>query len=204
LIKDEHGDAISTSPAFSPSDNITRVYVREFLPASIQDPTFSVIRDLFVRSFDQFYQKIETQLNLKSEKNLLQWLDGTFDDEQKEILSGKYRCFLLCGTQEQDPKEIVLGFLTLREEGEGSVYIAQVAVRLDVKRRGYGAQLLQHLRNLYPLNTQYWGLCRRANWPALQFYLRQGATFMKDDDVATKYGYDPKLYAGFEFADTVS
>jgi len=26
---------------------------------------------------------------------------------------------------------------------------------------------------------------------------------MKNDEVATKYGYDPTFYAGFEFVDTV-
>jgi GNAT superfamily N-acetyltransferase len=75
---------------------------------------------------------------------------------------------------------------------------------LEFKRRGYGAQLLQHLRNTYPPNTQYWGLCRRANRPALQFYLKQGARFMESDEVATKYDYDPSFYAAFEFVDPIS
>jgi GNAT superfamily N-acetyltransferase len=189
---------INTSPTV-----ITRVYVREFLPQSTRDPTFSILRNLFVRSFDEFYKQIETQLNLKSDKNLIQWLDETYDEEQESILKKEYRCFLLCGNENQDSNEIILGFLTLKEEEEGSIYIAQVAVRLDIKRRGYGAQLLQHLRSIYPPHTQYWGLCRRANRPALQFYLKQGAKFMKNDEVAQKYGYDPSLYAGFEFVDTV-
>ncbi|CAF3610407.1 unnamed protein product, partial [Rotaria sp. Silwood2] len=168
------------------------------------DPIFPVLRNLFVRSFNEYYKQIEVQLNLKSEKTLTQWLDETFNDERETILSGEYRCFILCSNQCQDLKDNILGFLTLKEEKKGSIYIAQVAVRLDIKRRGYGVQLLQHLRNIYPPNTYYWGLCRRANRPALQFYLKNGAKFMTDDDVATKYGYDPTLYAGFEFLDTIS
>jgi len=200
---DENVDILPPHPTNPTPIAITRVHVREFLPESARDPTFSILRNLFVRSFDEFYKQIETQLNLKSDKNLIQWLDETYDEEQEAILAKQYRCFLLCGNENQDSNEIILGFLTLKEEEEGSICIAQVAVRLDIKRRGYGAQLLQHLRNIYPPHTQYWGLCRRANRPALQFYLKQGAKFMKNDEVAQKYGYDPSLYAGFEFVDTV-
>jgi ribosomal protein S18 acetylase RimI-like enzyme len=189
----------STSP---PSTVITRVYVREFLPKSDRDPIFLTLRNLFVRSFDEYYKQIENELNLNSDQSLLQWLDETFDSEQENILSGKYRCVILCDYENQDSKEIIVGFLTLKEE-EGSIYIAQVAIRLDIKRRGHGGQLLQHLRNIYPSNTRYVGLCRRSNKPALHFYLKQGANFMEDDEVASKYEYNPTLYAGFEFVDTV-
>ncbi|CAF0850951.1 unnamed protein product [Adineta steineri] len=185
------------------SINTIDVYVREFIPTTPRDPTFSILRNLFVRSFDEFYNKIENQLNIKSQKNLLQWLDETFDEEQELILSRKYRCFILYTYDKNDLKEIISGFLTLKEEEQGSVYIAQVAVHLDMKRRGYGAQLLKHLHDIYPANTKYWGLCRRANRPALQFYLKLGAQFMENDDIATKYGYNPELYTGFEFVDTV-
>ncbi|CAF1422124.1 unnamed protein product [Adineta steineri] len=186
------------------STNTIDVYVREFIPTTPRDPTFSILRHLFVRSFDEFYNKIENQLNLKSQKNLLQWLDETFDEEQECILSRKYRCFILYTYDKNDLKETISGFLTLKEEEEqGSIYIAQVAVHLGMKRRGYGAQLLKHLRDIYPANTKYWGLCRRANRPALQFYLKLGAQFMENDDIATKYGYNPELYTGFEFVDTV-
>ncbi|CAF4407713.1 unnamed protein product [Rotaria sp. Silwood2] len=200
----ENVDNISVLPISVPSTEIVHVNVQEFKPTSINDPIFPVLRNLFVRSFDEYYKQIEVQLNLKSEKTLTQWLDETFNDERETILSGEYRCFILCSNQCQDLKDNILGFLTLKEEKKGSIYIAQVAVRLDIKRRGYGVQLLQHLRNIYPPNTYYWGLCRRANRPALQFYLKNGAKFMTDDDVATKYGYDPTLYAGFEFLDTIS
>ncbi|CAF1251652.1 unnamed protein product [Rotaria sp. Silwood1] len=204
-VKDEKIDNTSVPSTCLPSSTeIIHVEVQEFKPTSINDPIFSVLRNLFIRSFDEYYKQIEAQLNLKSDKTLIQWLDETYNDEQESILSGKYRCFILCSNQYQDLKDNVVGFLTLREETEGSIYIAQVAVRLDVKRRGYGVQLLQHLRHVYPPNTYYWGLCRRANRPALQFYLKNGAKFMNNDDVATKYGYDPTLYAGFEFFDPVS
>ncbi len=74
---------------------------------------------------------------------------------------------------------------------------------MEFKRRGYGTQLLQHLRNIYPPNTHYLGLCRQANQPALQFLLKQGASYMKTDEIATKYGYHPSFYAAFEFVDTI-
>jgi GNAT superfamily N-acetyltransferase len=93
--------------------------------------------------------------------------------------------------------------LTLTEEEKGSIYIAQCAIEAENKRRGYGARLLQHLRTIYPPGTFYWGLCRRANRPALNFYLKQGAKFMDDEEVAKKYGYDPALYTGFQFTDDI-
>ncbi|CAF5032121.1 unnamed protein product [Rotaria sp. Silwood1] len=168
-VKDEKIDNTSVPSTCLPSSTeIIHVEVQEFKPTSINDPIFSVLRNLFIRSFDEYYKQIEAQLNLKSDKTLIQWLDETYNDEQESILSGKYRCFILCSNQYQDLKDNVVGFLTLREETEGSIYIAQVAVRLDVKRRGYGVQLLQHLRHVYPPNTYYWGLCRRANRPALR------------------------------------
>ncbi|UJR29187.1 hypothetical protein I4U23_010401 [Adineta vaga] len=196
-------DMSSIHGKFSPTTDLTNVVVKEFLPTSARDPTFPILRELFVRSFDEFYKEIETQLRLKSQKSLIQWLDETFDEEQEAILSKEYRCFILYGNKDQDQKDIIFGFLTLKEEEEGSVYIAQVAVRAGDKRRGYGGQLLQHLRDIYPPNTHYYGLCRRANRPALQFYLKLGADFMKNDEIATKYGYDPELYAGFKFVDAV-
>ncbi|CAF1053596.1 unnamed protein product [Rotaria sordida] len=202
--EDEKVNNTPVLPTCLPSIEAIHVNVQEFKPISIDDPILLSLRNLFIRSFDEYYKQIEAQLNLKSDKTLKEWLDETFNDEKNSILSGTYRCFILCSDEYQDSKENVLGFLTLKDEGEGSIYIAQVAVRLDIKRRGYGVQLLQHLRQVYPPNTHYWGLCRRANRPALQFYLKNGAKFMNDDDVATKYGYDPTLYAGFEFLDTVS
>lgn len=192
-------------PENSLSINITRTYVREFLPKSDRDPIFSVLRHLFVISFDDFYKNIEAELKLTSGITLIQWLDETFNEEQEAILSKKYRCFLLCGNENQNPNEIILGFLTLKEEEkeEGLIYIAQVALRPELKRRGFGGQLLLHLRNVYPPNTKYVGLCRRSNYPARNFYLKLGAKFMDDDTVARKYKYNSDLYAGFEFVDTM-
>jgi ribosomal protein S18 acetylase RimI-like enzyme len=183
---------------------LDKVIVREFLPQTSRDPILPIIRELFVRSFDQFYKEIETQLKLKTNKSLVEWLQETFDEMQDEMLTKKCRCFMLCSSDDtikNDDKQGIIGFLTLKEEEKGSVYIAQCAVDAESKRRGYGARLLQYLRTLYPPGTFYWGLCRRANIPAVKFYLKQGAKFMDDEEVANKYGYDPKLYTGFEFTD---
>jgi len=164
------------------------------------------LRELFVRSFDQFYKEIQSQLKLKTNKSLIEWLQETFDEMQDEMLSQKCRCFMLCSSDdpiENDNKSGIIGFLTLKEEEKGSIYIAQCAIKAESKRRGYGACLLQHMRNIYPPGTFYWGLCRRANRPALNFYLKQGAKFMDDEEVAIKYGYDPALYTGFHFTDSI-
>lgn len=136
---------------------------------------------------------------------LMEWLQGTFDEMQVDILHKRQRCFMLCSNDEtvkDDIKQGIVGFLTLKEEEQnGSIYIAQCAIEAENKRRGYGTCLLQHLRTIYPPGTFYWGLCRRANRPAVNFYLKHGAKFMDNEEVAIKYGYDPALYTGFHFLD---
>jgi ribosomal protein S18 acetylase RimI-like enzyme len=123
---------------------------------------------------------------------------------EDDILNKQQRCFMLCSTDEtikNDSKQGIVGFLTLKEEEKGSIYIAQCAIEAENKRRGYGAYLLQHLQTIYPPGTYYCGLCRRANRPAINFYLKQGAKFIDDEDIAKKYYYDPELYTGFQFTD---
>ncbi len=159
-----------------------------------------------MRSFDQFYQEIEAQLKLKTGKTLVHWLQETFDEMQDEMLTKQCRCFMLCSsddTTKNNNRQGIIGFLTLKEEANGSVYIAQCAIEPESKRRGYGARLLQHLRTIYPPGTSYSGLCRRANRPAVNFYLKQGAKFIDDEEVANKHGYDSTLYTGFQFTDGV-
>jgi GNAT superfamily N-acetyltransferase len=136
----------------------------------------------------------------------MEWLQETFDEMQDDLLKKKQRCFMLCSTDEivkNNSKQGIIGFLTLTEEEKGSVYIAQFAIEAENKRRGYGARLLKHLQTVYPPGTLYWGLCRRANRPAIQFYLKHGAKFIDDEEIATKYHYNPALYTGFQFTDGI-
>lgn len=120
------------------------------------------------------------------------------------MLNRKCRCFLLCLPDQNDENNPsgVYGFLTLKEEKNEPIYIAQCAINPIIKRKGYGSRLLQHLRDVYPRGTNYVGLCRRANEPAIQFYLKLGAKFMESTEVAKKYNYDPELYIGFRFCDS--
>ncbi|CAF0952603.1 unnamed protein product [Rotaria magnacalcarata] len=191
--------------AATSTSRFDQVVVREFLPRTSHDPILPVLRELFVLSFNDFYKEIEAQLKIKSNKTLVKWLQETFDEMQDELLDKKSRCFMLCSSDifVDDKTYGILAFLTLKEEKKGSVYIAQCAVEAEKKRHGYGAHLLRHLGMIYPSGTYYWGLCRRANLPAVKFYLKQGATLMDDEDVAEKYGYDPTLYTGFQFTDTI-
>ena len=182
------------------------IYVREFLPRSAKDPTLPILRELFVHSFDDVYKNIEAQLKLKTKTNVKQWLHETFDEMQDNMISRKQRCFVLYSSEKStrnNGKERAIGFLTLTDE-KGSVYIAQFAIDAENKRRGYGTCLLQHLRSVYPPGTFYCGLCRRINDPAMKFYLKQGAKFIDNEEIATKYGYDQNLYTGFQFTDAVT
>ena len=133
-----------------------KLIVREFLPRTSQDPILNILRELFIRSFDQFYKEIEAQLKLKTNKTLLEWLQETFNEMQDDLLNKEKRCFMLCSTDEtvkNDSKQGIVGFLILKEEEKGSIYIAQCAIEAENKRRGYGAYLLQHLTN--HLSTRY-------------------------------------------------
>lgn len=204
MIRKQSSHLVTVRKIVQPS--LDKVTVKEFSPRTSHDPNFPVLRDLFVRSFDHFYREIEAKLKIRTGKTLAEWLRETYDEMQEEMLQRQCRCFMLCAAEaiDKDNPNGVLGFMTVREEGNGSVYIAQCAIAPIIKRKGYGTRLLQHLREIYPSGTYYWGLCRRANEPAVQFYLRQGASCMDKDKVeeaAKKYGYDPELYDGFEFVD---
>lgn len=184
--------------------SVDNTSVQEFLPRTADDPVLSILRELFIHSLLEFYKEIEIQLKLKTDKSLPEWLNETFDDTQEEVLNRRQRCFILCSNDETtktDRKQRMIGFLTLTEEEKGSVYISQIAIDAENKRRGYGTHLLQHLRAIYPPGTFYWGLCRRVNQPAVKFYLRHGAKFIEDEEAAIKYGYNPELYTGFQFID---
>ena len=177
--------------------------IEEFVPTSSYDPRFFVLRKLFVDSFEDIDRQLEEQLNPRPKTNLTQWIEETFDEQQTMILSKQYRCFLLTDVDRTDTNENILAFLTLTEKDDKQIYIGQVAVRRDVQRRGYARQLFQHILDRYPKNTRYRGIIRRANQPALQFFVKHGATFLDNHLLATEYGYDPALYVGFQFFETI-
>lgn len=179
------------------NQKLAEVQVEEYSPTNSEDLDLSRLRELFIRSFDEFYREIEKQLKLKEGKTINQWLGATFDETRAELFAKKSRCFILFP---RDDRDNILGFFTVKEE-ENSIYIAQCAIKPEAKRKGYGRYLLEHLRSVYPQGMTYWGLCRRANIPATHFYLKLGAKFMEDEQVAKKYDLDPELYTGFIFID---
>lgn len=187
--------------------SIEKTVVKEYIPTDSSDRILPILREIFVNSFDQYYQIIETDLKLKENTKLRDWLHEVFDDMEKEMLEQKCRCFMLRSSEEEEETEYnlgIIGFLTLEEKDDGSIYIAQCAIDAQSKQCGYGSRLIQHLREVYPRGTYYWGLCRRANKPAVNFYVKLGAKFISDKTVANKKGYDSTLYAGFEFTDTTA
>ncbi|CAF1342539.1 unnamed protein product [Didymodactylos carnosus] len=176
-----------------------KAIVKEYIPKSDRDIELPALRSLFIESFDDFYKEIEPRLQLRSDTTLRNWLNETFDEMQEEMVKKKSRVFLLTtGTSVSN----ILGFMQIKEENDtNTVYISQVAVHASLKRKGFGGLLLQHLLMVYPTGKTYTGLCRRANDPALQFYIKNGAVIMPDDVVAQKYGYDPVKYLGFQYVD---
>ena len=186
--------------------DLNKIVIKEFVPRTSKDPNFPALCKLFVGSFDQFYHEIEVKLKLKTGQTLVNWLQKTYDGMEKEMLKKKCRCFILCIPERSDESNPsgVYGFMTVKENGNGPVYIAQCAINPNIKRNGYGSRLLQHLREVYPPGTTYVGLCRRANDPAIQFYLKLGAKFIDNKEVAEKYHYDPELYSVLQFQDAMA
>jgi ribosomal protein S18 acetylase RimI-like enzyme len=173
-------------------------HVQEFIQTSNNDPILAELRRLFVASFYEYYKTIEPQLDLPAGKTLLLWLEQAFDEEVDELFSHRCRCFLALSSS------TIVGFLTTQESKNDSngIYISQCAVDPACKRQGYGLQLLQHLSTIFPSATSYTCLCRRVNKPALDFYEKCGAKLIDDDRIATKYGYNPVNYLGFQFSNT--
>jgi ribosomal protein S18 acetylase RimI-like enzyme len=172
--------------------------VEEFKPTKKNDSQLTELRNLFVSSFYEYYKTIGSQLNLPEGKTLQHWLEETFDEEADKLLSGKRRCFLIFT---QSFSSIIAGFLTTRERENdlNEVYISQCAINPTYKRQGYGSHLMKDLPNFFPSATLYTGVCRRLNQSALNFYEKYGAKRIDDDQIATKYGYNPKDYLGFQF-----
>ena len=192
-------------PVVQVKPSIEKTIVKEFIPQHASDAILSILREIFVKSFHQYYKEIQIELKLQENKDLLEWLHEVFDEMQTEMLERKCRCFMLSSTDVADSKnQGIIGFLTLEEREGGIIYIAQCAIDAQSKKCGYGSRLFQHLRQVYPPGTYYWGLCRRANKPAVSFYAKLGAKFIDDKNVADKKGYDSSLYAGFEFTDKPS
>ena len=171
--------------------------IEEFLPTSKADPVLTELRRLFTSSFYEYYQTVESQLNLSSNTTLTSWLEKTFDDEAEEILSRQCRCFLIFTTPTSTS---IAGFLTVKENKNDShgIYMSQLAIDPILKRNGYGRLLLKHLVDVFPPSTTYICLCRRVNKPALDFYKKNRAQLIDDDRVATTYGYNPVDYLGFQ------
>ena len=188
------------------TDNVTpahsQVVATEFLPSAANDPLLPILRKVYVESLSDYYEEIQHQLSLGAGKTLHDFLNATFNDMQEEMLAKTCRCVILRFTTDEvietRPTSVV-GLMTMKDEGHGCVYIAQLAIDPTYKRRGYGTQLLQHLRVLYPPGTTYHGLCRQANVPAIQFYLKIGASIIDSKPLAEKYHYDPKIYTGLQF-----
>ena len=181
------------------SDNpmIDKDHVEEFVPTSNKDPTLTELRRLFISSFYEYYKTIESQLNLPIGASLLVWLEKAFDEEVDELLSHECRCFLVFTSS-----SVIAGFLTTKDNKTdvNGIYLSQCAVDPTFKRKGYGLLLLKHLTTVFPSTASYSCLCRRVNKPALKFYEKCGAKLMDDDQIATKYGYNPADYLGFQLS----
>lgn len=180
------------SPLFSSRSNII---IEEFRPKFARDGMFPVLGELFVRSFTSAYK----QMKMSLDSDLHEWLEEQFDEEQAAILAGEHRCFTLCDRQYTRFHQSILAFVTVREDDFNSVYLAYLVVRQDVKRQGYGWQLVQYLHRTFPTNTRFWTIIRKRNQAAAQFYDKYGATAIADDELRDKYGYDPDEYLGFDW-----
>ncbi|CAF1629247.1 unnamed protein product [Didymodactylos carnosus] len=149
----------------------SKTMVKEYVARSERDMELPVLRSLFIESFDDFYKLIEPKLQLRPDISLRDWLDETFNEMQEEMITKQCRVFLL--TTGSAPSDII-GFMQIKEENNtNTVYVSQVAAHASLKRKGFGALLLRYLISVYPPGKTYTGLCRRANDPALQFYMKK-------------------------------
>ncbi|CAF1000456.1 unnamed protein product [Rotaria sordida] len=172
---------------------INKHHIEEFIPTSNNDPLLIELRHLFVSSFYENYKTVESQLNLPAGETLLTWLETAFNEEANKLLSHNCRCFLIYTSSSLS---VISGFLTIKENENDSndIYISQCAIDPTFKRQGYGLHLLKYLTKVFPFATSYTCLCRRVNKPALKFYEKCGATFIDDNEIVIKYGYNPIDY----------
>lgn len=166
--------------------------VEEYVPKDANDVELLALRRLFVDTFYENYQRIESLLNLDTGKALLPWLEEGFDDMQNKMLTKEFRTFII------RYESVIAGLMTVKEMSEKLVYISQLAIHTSFKRRGYGDMLMNHLVNIYGSNMTCEILCRRVNKPALDFYLKKGAKIVDDEQLANKYGCNSTDYVSLQ------
>ena len=188
----------SSSDGESPvSSSRSNIVIQEFRPNFAHDPMFPVLEELFVRSFTPVYNR----MHMSFDGDLREWLENIFDQERTAILAREHRCFTLSDRRGTQLSDRVLAFVTVREDESNSVYLAQLVVRQDLKRQGFGSQLVQHLCRTFPGNTRFWTIIRQRNQVASQFYHAMDATIIPAAELREKDGYDPQEYLGFEWRD---
>ena len=144
-------------PVVQVKPSIEKTIVKEFIPQHASDAILSILREIFVKSFHQYYKEIQIELKLQENKDLLEWLHEVFDEMQMEMLERKCRCFMLCSTDETESKnqnQGIIGFLTLEEREQGTVYIAQCAIDARSKQCGYEVALF----SIYVTGLSAWNV----------------------------------------------
>ena len=178
--------------------------IEDFTPISTSDPILPILRRLFLRSFEDIYQKNLSELDFQSNDDLQHWLEDTFDEEQQQLIDQQHHCLLLSDKNLPKSPKNLFAFLTFVEEDSDRIYLSQLVVRTDLKRQGCASQLLQHLRQMYPNTVKYYSLLRRINQPALKLFLKHGATIVPDEQIERDYQHDPKEYIAIELTHSIS
>ena len=165
--------------------------IQEHTFTDTQDLLLFEIRRLFVDSFYDYYQFIESELNRPQGEQIASWLDKIFDRVQNDLLTNQSRIFLM-----RDESLTLIGLLIVKQVSNHVIYIAQLAIHPLFKRQGYGSLFMSHLRATFGPTVTYEVLTRRVNKPAVDFYARYGAQVIDDKQIVV-YGYDPKDFIGF-------
>lgn len=80
----------------------------------------------------------------------------------------------------------LLGYLGIRDEGEGVIFISKVYVRNDKRRCGIATQLLERLKNDFPEARKWYLTVNKYNYGSISVYEKRG--FNKVKDLVTDIG----------------
>jgi len=111
-------------------------------------------------------------------------LAEVFDDEQKEVVEGKKRIVTAMLGDE------VVGFLTTETQGNGDVYLSQMAVRADRLRQGTATALIKSALARIPAVVDVFVITRNFNEATAELYKKLGfkrGEFMPAGYAAAKY-----------------
>ncbi len=148
------------------------------------------IQNVFVDTFMYAYSEL-IQKQLLNAQELEKLLIDSSKEMFDKVAQDKQTCLV---TKKKNDNQII-AFMTVEQENENHVYIAQLAVLPAYQRQRVASSLINYLFQLFPNVTTFYGFVRKTNDKAQLFYSKFNNYQVSDEHGNIKY----KDYRQFNF-----